>query len=226
MIGTAANAAAIAAGGGAGLGLRSVLSERHREIALQGMGLCVALVGLQMAFKADRILVVVASMALGGLLGEALGIERRLEGLGERLKRLANADGSGFTEAFVGTSLMFCVGSMAIVGAIEDGARGNPQILFTKAVLDGVIAMASAASMGSGVLFSALPVLVYQGALTLAAAAAARFLPAPVVDSLSATGGLLIFAIGLNLLGATRIRVGNLLPAIFLAGLLRYGGLP
>lgn len=219
MKGTLANAAAIAAGGGLGLALRRGFSERHREVAMQAMGLCVALVGLQMALKADRLLVLVGSMALGGLLGETLAIERRLEALGERLRRLARSDESGFAQAFTATSLMFCVGSMAVVGSIEDGARGDPQILYTKAALDGVISLASAASMGPGVLFSALPVLAYQGALTVGAAAAARHLPGAAIDAMSATGGLLIFAIGINLLGLAKIRVGNLLPAIFLAGL-------
>ncbi|PCI37168.1 MAG: hypothetical protein COB53_07355 [Elusimicrobia bacterium] len=218
MNGSLVNAAAIVCGGTAGLVLGRRFAARFKEIAIQALALVVILIGLQMALKAEQILATAAGMVLGGLFGEWLNLERGLERLGQRLKKKVRAgDDSKFTEGFVSTTLLFCVGSMAILGSIEEGVLGNPNILYTKAFLDGIFSIAAAATFGVGVLFSAIPVLLYQGTITLGAARLAPMLTPEVIGAISSTGGMLIAAIGTNQLGVTKIRLANLLPGIFTA---------
>ncbi|MDJ0783375.1 MAG: DUF554 domain-containing protein [Desulfosarcinaceae bacterium] len=216
MLGTWVNGGAIIVGGGVGLLLRGGLPERFKTILLQAVGLAVVLVGLKGALGTDAILVVVISMAVGGLLGEALGIEAALERLGHFVEaRFAKGRGS-FAKGFVTASLVFCVGSMAILGALESGLTGNHQTLFAKSLLDGIISVVFASTFGVGALFSAISVVVYQGLITLAATALKPFLLEEVVRQMTGVGGLLIMALGLNMLEFPRIRVGNMLPAIFM----------
>jgi hypothetical protein len=188
----------------------------------QGLGLSVLVIGLQMALKMDRPLVVVFSMVLGGIAGELLGIEEHLESLGERVKGLARSRNALFTEGLVSASLIYCVGSMAILGSLDDGLRGDPTILLTKATLDGFASIPLASTYGVGVLFSAVPVLLYQGAITLAAGSVRELATPQLLTQITATGGLLILSIGVNLLGIARIKVGNLLPALVAAALLSF----
>ena len=161
----------------------------------------------------------ILSLVVGGVVGEWLAIEARLESLGRWIEaRFADgsAGGGDFARGFVSASLVFCVGSMAVVGSLESGLAGNHRTLFAKAIIDGVAALIFASTLGRGVLFASVPVLVYQGAITLAAGLLRPLLTAAAVADMSAVGGLLIVAIGVNLLGIARIRVGNLLPAVFL----------
>ncbi|NLI14530.1 MAG: DUF554 domain-containing protein [Peptococcaceae bacterium] len=217
MVGTLVNAAAIVLGTLTGMFFKKGIPERVRRAILQGIGLAVLLIGLQMSLQTQQVLVVVLSLALGALTGELLNIEGGLNRLGRWLESKMGGAQGDFGKAFVTTSLIYCVGAMAIMGSIEDGLNNNPGILLTKAALDGISAIVFASTMGPGVAFSALPVLVYQGSITLLAAHIKGVLSAAAVAEMSATGGLLIVAIGINILNIMEIKVGNLLPAIFFA---------
>ena len=222
MLGTIINAVLVLFGAILGLLLKSRLSRRLSSVVTQGLALCVALIGLQSAIGYGDVLCIIICLVLGILIGEALQIERRLDSLGEILrKRFVKQDSeSRFTEGFVTASILYCVGAMAIMGSIEAGVNQNYSILIAKGVIDGITSITFAAAMGIGVAFSILPILVYQGGLTLLAAQLGGFFagnPA-LIESISAVGGVIILGIGVNMLGATkeRIPVGNMLPAIFL----------
>ena len=219
MLGTIVNALAIVVGGLLGLVLQRGIPEQYKQTILQGIGLSVILIGWKSALLADNLLVVICSIVIGAVLGEWLRIEARLEGLGQWLEgKVAAKTGNttSLARGFVTASLVYCVGSMAIVGSLESGLTGQHHTLFAKSVLDGVISVVFASAMGVGVLLSSLAVLLYQGTLTLAAVLLKPLLIPVAVAQMTSVGGLLIVAIGLNTLGLIRIRVGNLLPAIFL----------
>jgi uncharacterized protein len=216
LFGTFVNTLAIVAGSLIGLILRGGLPEAYRITVIQAIGLAVVLIGLRGALGCDDLLLVIFSLAIGAALGTALKIEARLESLGLRIERRIGGKNNDLARGFVTASLVFCVGSMAIVGALESGLADNHQTLMAKSVLDGISSIVFASSFGAGVLFSALPVLFYQGAITLSASLLKPLLVPAVVTQMSAVGGLLIVAIGLNLLDVAKLRVGNMLPAIFL----------
>lgn len=218
-LGTLVNSAAIVVGAVAGTLLRRGIPAAWKETILAAMGLCVTVIGMKMAQGSAHLVLVVLSLALGALVGEALDLDGRLTRFGQWLQRrlLGNrsaATGSSLGEAFVSASLLFCIGAMAIVGAIEDGLAGNHEILFAKASLDGVISVVLASTLGIGVALSAVSVLVYQGAITLLSFWMQQFLTEAVIGEISATGGVMILAIGLNLLGVTKIRLANLIPGL------------
>ena len=227
MLATVINAGLILFGSLLGLALRNKIKERYTKILGLGLGLCVMIIGVTGATginagavnKVDMLCVIVC-VVLGSLLGEWLRIEDRLDRLGERLKArvMRGREAGRFTEGFMSATLIFCVGSMAIMGSMEAGINHDFHILLAKSVIDCVTAVSFAATMGVGVCFSALGVLVYQGLLTALFMLVGPFLPDAVITEMSAVGGLLIIAIGLNMLGATkdRIKTGNMLPAIFL----------
>lgn len=215
-VGTIVNALAVICGSLLGLLLRHGLPERLREIVFQGIGICTLLIGMQMALKVQNLLVVVFAVLLGGLLGEWARLEDRLRGLGDRLKQRMKSSEGKFTEGLLMAFLIFCVGSMTVVGALEEGTRGNPQLLYVKSVLDGFTSIALAATYGLGVLFSVVPLLIYQVALTLLAGAAQPLLSDVLVSQMSAVGGVLILGIGLNVLEIKTVRVTNFLPALFI----------
>ncbi|MDZ7673155.1 MAG: DUF554 domain-containing protein [Halanaerobiales bacterium] len=220
MIGTIVNVLAIIVGSILGFLVKGKLPERFQNIVIQGISLAVLIIGLQMAFSVESTkgtLVVIFSLVIGGIIGEILKIEDRLEGLGEKIQsRFGNEDGL-FVQGFVQSSLIYCVGAMAIMGAIQDGLNNDPSILFTKSLLDGTASVAFSATFGIGVLFSSIPVLIYQGSITLLSSWAQKLLNQDVVAMMTATGGLLIMAIGLNMLLSAKIKIGNLLPSIFVA---------
>jgi uncharacterized membrane protein YqgA involved in biofilm formation len=217
MLGTIVNALAIIVGGLIGLLFGKGIAEKYKQTILQGVALSVILIGWKSALATDQLLIVIISMVAGATIGEGLNIEGRLERLGQWLEaRVSAGPGSSLARGFVTASLVFCVGSMAIVGALESGLTGNHQTLFAKSILDGVISIVFASTMGAGVLFSSAAVFLYQGLITLAAVFLKPLLAAATVAQMTAVGGLLIVAIGLNMLGMVKIRVGNLLPAIFL----------
>ncbi len=218
-LGTLVNSAAIVVGAVAGTLLRRGIPAAWKETILAAMGLCVTVIGMKMAQGSAHLVLVVVSLALGALVGEALDLDGRLTRFGQWLQRrlLGNrsaATGSSLGEAFVSASLLLCIGAMAIVGAIEDGLAGNHEILFAKASLDGVISVVLASTLGIGVALSAVSVLVYQGAITLLSFWMQQFLTEAVIGEISATGGVMILAIGLNLLGVTKIRLANLIPGL------------
>ena len=214
--GTAVNAAAILVGSFLGLRGGHLLSRRVRETIMAGLGLAVLLIGGQLALKSREPMIVIGSLIGGGVLGELLGIENRLEAFGNWLGNRFKGNGK-VAEGFVTASLLYCVGAMAIMGALQDGLGSRPDILYAKSALDGIASVALASTLGIGVLFSALPLFLYQGTITLCASFAQGLLTPGVVQEMNAVGGLLIVAISLDLLGIRRLPVGNLLPAVFLA---------
>ena len=216
MIAQVVNGVAILIGALIGNKLRGGISDRFRSILMQAMALAVMLIGITGAIKTTDALIVVLSLAIGAGIGEGVNIEKRLENLGDGIKnRLKGAEAS-FTEGFVSASLIFCVGAMAIVGSLDAGLRGEYSTILTKSLIDGITATVLASTLGIGVAFSGLAVFIYQGLITLLAGFLQPLLTELIITEMSAVGGLLIFAIGLNMQGMTKIRVGNLLPAIFI----------
>lgn len=216
MIGTIVNALAIIAGSLLGLLFKKGIPEGYKKTVMQSISLAVILIGLKSSLQTDELLTVIISLALGSIIGEFARIEDRLEQLGQWLESRFSSEKGSISKGFVTASLVYCVGSMAIVGSFESGLTGNHQTLFAKSALDGISSIIFASSLGIGVLLSSIPVFLYQGVLTLAAGLLKPFLIPSVVSQMSAVGGLLISAIGINLLGVIKIRVGNMLPAIFI----------
>ncbi len=216
LLGTIVNTLAIIVGSLLGIVFRGSIPNKYQVTIMQAISLAVILIGLKMAFKTDAILLVIFSLVIGSILGEFLRIEERLENLGKRLETKFAKAGNGIAKGFVVASLVYCVGSMAIVGSMESGLTGNHQTLFAKSALDGLSSIIFASSFGIGVLFSSISVFVYQGVITLTASLMRPFLIPPVINQMSGVGGLLIMAIGFNLLEIKTIKVGNMLPAIFI----------
>lgn len=220
MVATLINCLLILLGSTLGLLLKNKISRRVTDTITQALGLCVLGIGITSAIATENTLCVIVCLVLGTLMGEGLKIEDRLDSLGEVLQAKFSKPGDegNFTQGFVTASLLFCIGAMAVVGAIDAGIRGDYAILISKGVIDGVTAISFAAAMGVGVAFSMLPVLLYQGGLTLLAGVAEPFLSTAMITEMGAAGGVIIIGIGLNMLevGKRRIKVGNMLPAIFL----------
>lgn len=251
MKGTFVNVVAVLAGTGLGLLFGKLIPERVRKIAMIAIGLSVISVGLKMAIVpsvdptkfhytgtlpySPNALIVIGGLVLGGIIGELASIELRLEHFGEWLQSIAaripalgagrpkepGEKGHDLVEGFVTASLLYCVGAMAVIGAIQDAA-GDPTTLYIKSLLDGIASIVLATTMGAGVGLSIIPLLVYQGGITLAAGFVTPYLTLPVISTMTATGGLLIAAIGLDLTGIKRLPVGNLLPGVFVAAILAY----
>jgi uncharacterized membrane protein YqgA involved in biofilm formation len=217
MLGTLVNTGAVVIGSAIGLAAGTRLPEGIKTILMQALGLAVVAIGLRMALEAQHTLLAIGCLLLGGITGELLCIEQRLEGLAETLRRKLRSDSGRFVEGFVTATLLYLTGAMTIVGSIRDGTVGDPSVLLLKSLLDGVASIALASSLGIGVMCSALPVLVVQGGITLLAAQLAFLSQPAVLDAVNAAGGLLILGIGINLLEIGRIRVGNLLPALLYA---------
>lgn len=227
-IGTIVNALAIIAGAVVGMLIKSGLPKRFKDLIMQAIGLAVIIIGLsgtlqgifflddQGQLGSSHIMLMIFSLVVGGLLGELLEIEKKLEQMGSWVQHKLAAKEGNFAQGFITASLMYCVGAMAIVGALQDGLTANPTILFSKSVLDGVTAVIFAASMGLGVAFSAAPVVLYQGGITLLAGLLRPLLTEAVISQMSLVGSVLIMAIGFNILEIKRMRVGNLLPAVFI----------
>jgi uncharacterized membrane protein YqgA involved in biofilm formation len=217
LLGTIVNTLAIIVGSLLGIIFRGGIPKKYQITIMQAISLAVILIGLKMAFKTDALLLVIFSLVIGSIFGEFLKIEDRLENMGKRLEtRFAKTGNGGIAKGFVVASLVFCVGSMAIVGSMESGLTGNHQTLFAKSALDGLTSIIFSSTLGIGVLFSSISVFVYQGFITMTASLMKPFLIPPVINQMSGVGGLLIMAIGINLLEIKKINVGNMLPAIFI----------
>jgi uncharacterized membrane protein YqgA involved in biofilm formation len=216
LLGTAANAAAIILGGVAGSILKKGLSERFSSLIISSLGLLTMALGMMFAIESKNIMVVVFSLVLGAILGEWIDIEKRMNNLGDFVQDKLKAKEGNFSQGFVTASLLFCVGSMAIMGALQSGLMNDHKILYTKAIMDGVIAVVFASTLGLGVALSFLPVFIYQGSIVLLASVVAPYLSQAVMTEMTATGGILLVGVGVNILEIKKIKVGNMLPAIFL----------
>jgi uncharacterized membrane protein YqgA involved in biofilm formation len=218
MTGTLINTATVVCGGAVGIFLRARFPDHVRQMVMWGVGLISLVIGLQMSLSSKNILIVLGSLLAGGIVGELARLHEGVNRLGDALQaKLSVEKDSTFSKGFVTASLVFCVGPMTILGSIQDGLSGDYQLLAVKSILDGFAAMAFAASLGWGVLCAALTVLLYQGALTLGAGLLKTLLTDPMVAEMTATGGTLILALGLNLLELAAIRVANFLPALLIA---------
>jgi uncharacterized membrane protein YqgA involved in biofilm formation len=227
VTGTILNVLTAIIGGVLGTRLGARLPEKVRETVMHGLGLLTTVIGVQMALTTRNLLIVLASILVGGIVGEWWRIDDRLNALGKTLEERFARDGEtgNFTHGFVIASLVFCVGPLAILGSIQDGLLGDFNLLAIKSVLDGFAGLAFASTLGIGVAFAALTVLVYQGGISVAAMLLGGALgtvtrETPWVIEMTATGGVLIMGIGLILLDLRRVRVANLLPAIFIAPLI------
>jgi uncharacterized membrane protein YqgA involved in biofilm formation len=217
LTGTIVNAGTILVGSLVGLTAGKRFPERIKTTVMQGLGLAVILIGLQMALSGKEPLTAIGCLLLGALSGEILQIEQGLQRIGEWLKARVGSRSSSFVQGFVSASLLYLTGAMMIVGCIQDGIAGDTRTLYIKSLLDGVASVALASTLGAGVAFSALSVLLVQGTVTLLASHL-QFLREPaVIGAVTATGGLIILAIGISLLNMVRIRIGNFIPSLFYA---------
>lgn len=219
MTGTIINASAIVLAGLLGLLFRKGIPANISRTIQEGLGLLILAIGIQFALKAENLAVIGISLAVGAAWGEWRQWESHLERVGHKLENIFGDGESQFVKGFVSATLLFCVGAMAIVGSLQDGLTHNYDILLVKSLLDGIFAMIFAASMGVGVLFSAIPVFLYQGAISLGAGFIKPLLTDPMLNNITALGGILITGIGINALGFMRIKVANMLPGIFLVPL-------
>ena len=216
MIGTIANALAIIAGGIIGLLFKNIIPEKISEALLKAIGLAVIGIGINLMLSGENFTLLIISMVIGTIIGEGIDIEKKLDKFGAFIESKMKNKESNVALGFVACTLVYCVGSMAIVGSIQSGLTGNHEILFSKAVLDGITAVTFAATMGVGVVFSGISVLVYQGTITMLASIMQSLLNPVVVSEMTAIGGVIIMGIGLNFLISNRMRVGNMLPSIFI----------
>lgn len=220
MKGTIVNAAAILLGSGLGILLKRDIPDKYQKTIVQGIGLSVGLIGLQMAFKTQNILIVIISMVIGAVIGEAINIDKWLGKMGDLLTARLGSQYGNAGQGFVTASLVFCVGAMAVVGAIQDGLSGNTSTLYAKAMLDGIFSVVLASGMGIGVAFSSIAVLIYQGSVTLLASTFGNVLPEAAILEMTAVGGILIVGISIMMLDIKQIKVANLLPSIPVAAVL------
>lgn len=219
VTGTLLNVATVVVGGTAGTLLGSRLPEKVQTTLVNGIGLMTLLIGVQMALQAHSVVLVLVSLLLGGVIGCLLGVADRLDALGAALQRRLAGLGGKVSEAFVTTSLIFCVGPLTILGSIQDGLQGRIDLLTVKSALDGITALAFASTLGPGVLLSAGTILLYQGGLTLGAGFVRSTLTDEMIGAMTAVGGLMIVGLGLEILRLRELRVANYLPALVIAPL-------
>lgn len=216
MLGTIVNSLAIVIGGIIGIIFKNVIPDKLSESLLKATGLAVVTVGIRLSLAGENLTLLIISVIAGTLIGELLDIEGNLDRLGQAVEgKIKNKD-SNITAGFISCTLVYCVGSMSIMGAIQSGLTGTHEILFSKALIDGIISISMAVSMGVGVIFSSISVFLYQGLLTILAQFVQSLLSPEVISEMTAVGGTVIMAIGLNFLEIKRVKVGNMLPAIFL----------
>ncbi|BAX78938.1 DUF554 domain-containing protein [Labilibaculum antarcticum] len=222
MIGTLVNVVAILVGGSLGLIFRTRIPERMFKIVFQAIGIFTLYLGVSMALKANELLIMVFSLVVGALIGEFLRLEDRVENLSELLKKKIGSKDDKFSTGFVTSFMLFCLGAMTILGSMEEGMGNEPTLLLTKSMMDGFSAVALAAVMGVGVLFSVIPLLIYQGGLTLLAALFGGVIPEVIITEIAGVGGVLIIGLGISILEIKKIKVLNMLPALLVEVLLCY----
>lgn len=220
MTGTIVNVIAVLVGGTAGLLLNKRLPERFVKIFFQVIGLFTLFLGFSMAFRTTHVMHLIIALILGALIGEGLKLDRWIEKFGDFIKSKFKSGNEKFTEGLLTAFLLYCMGSLTIVGAIEEGMGGDARLLLIKSLMDGVSSIALASGMGIGVVFSAIPLLIYQGGITLLAMAFGEFFPEVYVTEISAVGGVLLIGLGISILEIKKINVMNMLPALVVIVLL------
>ncbi|AZV45641.1 DUF554 domain-containing protein [Peribacillus asahii] len=223
LLGTLVNAACIAIGAIVGRFLQNI-PEKVKETVMSGIGLAVAVMGLQMTFKSEQYLIVILSIVIGAVIGEWIDIEKHLNALGKWIEsKMKQTEGTSISQGFVTATLIFCIGAMSILGALDSGIRNDHTVLITKAIIDGFTAIILSSTLGIGVLFSVIPIILYEGVIALLATQIDRWIPSGLMDmfiaEMTATGGLMIAVIGLNIMGLTKIRAANLLPGMLVVGI-------
>lgn len=220
MIAVFVNGGAVIFGGLLGLILKRGIPLDMSALIMKGIALCVIYIGISGSFSGENTLIAILSMMIGAVTGHLLKLDHRLNNLGEkiekRFKKEGQEEGSKIAEGFITTTLLFCIGALAIVGSLQAGLSQDYEMLFTKSLIDGISAVIFAAALGAGVLLSAIPLVLYQGSIVLLSSLAAPFLSDYVISEMTCVGSLLILAIGLNMLGVTKIKVMNLMPAVFI----------
>ncbi|MCG7345793.1 DUF554 domain-containing protein [Sporosarcina sp. ACRSL] len=202
----------------------SNIPERMKETVMYGIGLAVAAIGIQMTFESTQILIVIISIVIGAIIGEWMNLDEKINDLGKWIEQKlpSSKEGPGISQGFVTATLIFVVGSMAIIGAIDSGLRNDHDVLIMKGIIDGFTSVILSSTLGIGVAIAAVPVFLYQGLITVFSTQISRFIPDELlqffISEMTATGGLMIIGIGLNLIGITKIRVANLIPGIVVVG--------
>ncbi|MBS5884687.1 MAG: DUF554 domain-containing protein [Clostridium sp.] len=224
MIGTLINSLTIIIGSIIGIFVKGKINEKISNTIMNGLALCVIYIGISGALKGENTILMIISIALGGLIGELIDIDSKLENLGNKIEKMVNKNGStvSIAEGFVTSTLLFCVGAMAIVGALESGLNNNYSTLLAKSILDGISSIIFSSTLGIGVILSSVSVLLYQGSITLAAGILSNMLNDVAITNITAVGSLLIIGLGFNILGISKIKVSNLLPAMLFAILLSF----
>lgn len=218
MFGAIVNCFAVILGGLVGVIVKKGLPERVSKTIMSGLALCVMLIGLKGVFKSNDILFTIIAVALGGFIGESIDLDKHLNNLGHALeKKFSKGDSPvSIAQAFVTSSLLFCVGAMSVVGALQSGLTGNHETLFAKSVIDGIAALILATTLGFGVALSGFALLIYEGGIALSASLIEPILTETVINNMTCIGSLLIIALSLNMLNCAKIKVINLVPAIFI----------
>jgi hypothetical protein len=222
LTGTLINVATVIAGSLLGYLFHSRLPERIVKITFQAIGLFTIYIGISMTMKTNELLLLVFSMVIGSALGEWINLDRSINRFSDWVKGKLNSSNETFSEGLVTAFLLFCIGSMTILGAFEEGTMGKSDLLIAKAVMDGFSSLALASALGIGVLFSIFPLFIFQGGLTILAYFLGNLMPDPVINEMSATGGLLLIGLGISIMEIKKIKVINMLPALLVSVLLAY----
>jgi uncharacterized protein len=222
MIGTLVNAGAVIAGGVVGMLLNKSLHDRYKTIYFQTVGLFTLAIGISMVYNMQHILIVVGSLAVGSLVGEWMNLEKGAERVSRYLKTKFRIGNDRFSEGLITAFLLYCIGSMTILGAIQEGTGGSSDLLLTKSLMDGFSSILLASAFGVGVIASAIPLLIFQGGLTLLAMYASSFFSPQIIQGLTSVGGILLIGLGINILEIKRLRIMNMLPALLVVVLLLY----
>ncbi len=220
MIGTIVNAGAIIIGGTIGLILNKAIPERIKTIYFHAIGLFTLAIGISLVYNMQHILIVVSSLALGSLIGEWLNLEVGIEKLSKLLKIKFQIGSDKFSEGLISAFLLYCIGSMTIIGAIQEGTGGSSDLLFTKSLMDGFSSIILASAFGIGVLVSAIPLLIFQGSITLLAMYATSFFTPETIQGLNSVGGILLIGLGINILEIKKIRIMNMLPSLIVVAII------
>lgn len=215
MLGTIINTGAVIVGGCLGLIIKKKLAERYQDIFFQAVGLFTLALGVKMAMEMSNVMFIIFSLIIGGIVGEALKLEERTEYVSEKIKAMTKTKNDKFTEGLITAFLLFCMGSMSIIGPIEEGIKGGiSDLLLTKSLMDGFSAFMLSSTLGFGVVLSAFPLFVYQGTITIFAEFIGNSIEQDTIKNLTAVGGILLIGLGINILNIKHLRIINLLPAL------------